>query len=268
MILFAPSVALSWQHTYEFTFKNNPYSVTLTYDDSYIDDCVYNINQWNQSDGAKSTFYNKDISKYIEESPCKKVIKDLHCKIEAQYKKINQPELWDDINFRIAFVGSAIQYSDDLETNGKQEFFQTPFQTIYSRKGDCEDTSFLLSMLFSFQGYNSILIQTTDHQAVCVDPFSRVLWMAKTDSIMESMKHYDFVRYSEGDYYYCESTNPKDGNCYVMGQWPDFAKGKLELIEFVGLYHVQDNAMTQEEYVEFKKQLRKNGGIPLLIGNR
>jgi hypothetical protein len=73
--------------------------------------------------GAKSTFYNKDISKYIEESPCKKVIKDLHCKIEAQYKKINQPELWDDINFRIAFVGSAIQYSDDLETNGKQEFF-------------------------------------------------------------------------------------------------------------------------------------------------
>ncbi|MBQ7701252.1 MAG: transglutaminase domain-containing protein [Candidatus Methanomethylophilaceae archaeon] len=49
----------------------------------------------------------------------------------------------------LTFVQDIIDYQTDVEQYGKAEFWATPMETLYSKHGDCEDTSILFVSLAS-----------------------------------------------------------------------------------------------------------------------
>ena len=62
------------------------------------------------------------------------------------------------------FGGSA-----DLTLTGKDEYWAYPMETIHMGMGDCEDTSILMSAIFSQSGYDSALVVIPNHMLVGVE---------------------------------------------------------------------------------------------------
>lgn len=56
----------------------------------------------------------------------------------------------------------------DMFLEGAEEYWAFPMETLYHRMGDCEDTSFLLSALYSAAGYRSVLMTPPGHMMVGV----------------------------------------------------------------------------------------------------
>lgn len=57
----------------------------------------------------------------------------------------------------ISFVQN-IEYQEDLEYTGKEEYPKYPCETLYDKGGDCEDTSILLASLLQEMGYDVSLL--------------------------------------------------------------------------------------------------------------
>jgi len=52
------------------------------------------------------------------------------------------------------WVGNNIEYRDDTETHGSEDFWQLPRETLSKRTGDCEDFSILLCSLYRAVGWD------------------------------------------------------------------------------------------------------------------
>ncbi len=61
-----------------------------------------------------------------------------------------------------AFVQDTIEYVSDREQYGEIEFWATPFETIYSGKGDCEDTAALFVNIAIRLGLNAGFVAFED----------------------------------------------------------------------------------------------------------
>ena len=76
----------------------------------------------------------------------------------------------DEVNFVISFVQSLPYIVDDVTTVGN-EYPRYPIETLFDRRGDCEDTSILVAALL--EGFRIRLCLTRaredDHCAVGVD---------------------------------------------------------------------------------------------------
>lgn len=95
--------------------------------------------------------------------------------------------------------------SPDTYLYGQVEYWAYPMETLYMGEGDCEDTSFLASALFSAAGYESALATPPGHMMalVVVDGYQR-------DFLYEfynmGMQCWHFTTNTGQVYYFCETT--------------------------------------------------------------
>jgi len=66
------------------------------------------------------------------------------------------------------FVQTVIKYEYDWDNFGCRSFAATPLETLYLKKGDCEDTSILLMSIYLALGLDCEMLDYPDHVAVGV----------------------------------------------------------------------------------------------------
>lgn len=68
-----------------------------------------------------------------------------------------------------SFVQMTIAYAhDDVLYGSDEDFWASPTDTLYLRKGDCEDTSVLLASILTAMGYECAILDYESHNAVGV----------------------------------------------------------------------------------------------------
>jgi len=71
----------------------------------------------------------------------------------------------------VALVLDLVQrfpYVRDIDSTGRQDYWRFPLETLADQKGDCEDSSILLSALLSAMGHKTCFFDITDHAAIGV----------------------------------------------------------------------------------------------------
>jgi hypothetical protein len=118
---------------------------------------------------------------------------------------------WDTVSYVSAFVQS-FTYVSDLASTGYDEYIRYPLETLFSRKGDCEDTAILTATLIRELGYGTALILFDNHCAVGI----------KGDNTI-SGTYYEVkgIRY-----YYLETT----AKGWSIGQIPEERKSQKAII--------------------------------------
>ena len=66
-------------------------------------------------------------------------------------------------DFILAFVQGAIAYATDDSQYHHLEYYAYPAETLYSKKGDCEDTAILCAALFKKAGFTAALLTLPGH---------------------------------------------------------------------------------------------------------
>lgn len=66
------------------------------------------------------------------------------------------------------FVQDVIEYQYDSDTAGEDEYPRYPIETLYERRGDCEDTSILMAALLKELGYEVGFLHLPGHLAVAL----------------------------------------------------------------------------------------------------
>jgi len=72
------------------------------------------------------------------------------------------------LNIAIDFVQS-MTYQYDIEYNRNRDYPKYAIETIVDERGDCEDTSFLMSSILESLGVDTILLLYSDHMAIGVE---------------------------------------------------------------------------------------------------
>ncbi len=132
----------------------------------------------------------------------------------------------------VSFVQN-LPYTSDEVTTGYDEYPRFPYETLYDRGGDCEDTSILASALLHELGYEVALLLFPGHVAVGVECRPQA-----------GQPHY---RHRGRRYCYLETT----GKDWVIGEVPPSVYGLAATVkpvmerpeiavEFVARYHRRD----------------------------
>ena len=66
------------------------------------------------------------------------------------------------------FVQDCIEYQYDIDGTGQEEYPKYPIETIYERRGDCEDSSILMAALLKEWGYEVGFLHLPHHVAVAI----------------------------------------------------------------------------------------------------
>jgi hypothetical protein len=118
---------------------------------------------------------------------------------------------FDTVSMAAAFVQS-LEYTNDTDTTGFDEYPRFPIETLVDNGGDCEDTAILTASLIDSMGYGVVLLRlsnesgTIKHMAVGVKG---------SDNVTGT-----YWKYQGGKYYYLETT----GEGWRIGQLPDTYK--------------------------------------------
>lgn len=110
------------------------------------------------------------------------------------------------LNLALRFVQEYVTYASDYNDDGEQDdYWSFPVETLYTDRGDCEDSSFLCASLMEAMGYGSALYVFFDtdggHMAVGVECDSADGWGYTLDGVC---------------YLYCETTS----SSYDVGELP------------------------------------------------
>lgn len=103
-------------------------------------------------------------------------------------------------NMVLSFV-QDIRYSQDNASEGSDEYWRFPVETLYDETGDCEDLSILYASIMEAMGYDAILLILPGHAAVGLS----------CDGAYGAYYEWDGTRY-----YYCETT----GQYWEVGDIP------------------------------------------------
>ena len=71
-------------------------------------------------------------------------------------------------NFILSFVQINFEYQLDSVQYLSEEYYAYPMETIYSGKGDCEDTSFLVDAIYKKAGYKTAVVILPGHAMAAV----------------------------------------------------------------------------------------------------
>ncbi len=74
----------------------------------------------------------------------------------------------DEFNLVIAFI-QALPYTTDEITAGVGEYARFPFETLFEKGGDCEDTAILACAILTEMGYDCLLVRMDDHMAMAIN---------------------------------------------------------------------------------------------------
>lgn len=125
--------------------------------------------------------------------------------------------------YLLDFVQTTVVYTEDSEQNGQEEYWMYPVEVLKSKKGDCEDSSILLTAIyhgmaqidteFDIQGSSFILLPG------------------------HAMSSVDIGEYADGSYYVaCGERNY--AVCETTGD--DFKIGELGILYVSSLYETYD----------------------------
>lgn len=148
---------------------------------------------------------NRDYSLFATDSFDDKLITNFAKSIEKLSNKNNLTHL-DQLYLVVAFIQS-LPYTSDSVTTGKDEYPRFPYETLYEKGGDCEDTAILAAAILSEMGYECVLIQLEQHMALAV-------------SFKEGQGDYYLLNGKK--YYYLETT----GSNWTLGEIPDEYRGQ------------------------------------------
>ena len=135
--------------------------------------------------------------------------------IVDEFKTISRSDS-EALQLLIDFV-QELKYAADSATTPKDEYQKFPVETLYERKGDCEDTAILLGALLRELGYGVRLILLPGHAALGIKGGSDI----------------DGRYYKSGGekYYYTETT----GANWDVGEMPrQYHNSEAELVKLHG----------------------------------
>ena len=125
-------------------------------------------------------------------------------------------------DYLLSFVEVAVEYAYDSDEYGKDEYWLYPVETLYSNKGDCEDTSILLCAIYCSM---AAIHETDPAYAFSPDSYIRGACCFGLPGhfmtgvmISGAMSDADYPVYSykgtyggsTGTYYFCETTGEAD----------------------------------------------------------
>ncbi|MDD1767205.1 MAG: hypothetical protein LUQ27_01380, partial [Methanomassiliicoccales archaeon] len=123
--------------------------------------------------------------------------------VASELRSIATTKGYSDIqtaNMVLSFV-QGIRYSQDNASEGSDEYWRFPVETLYDETGDCEDLSILYASIIEAMGYDAIFLILPGHAAVglsCEGAYGA---------------YYDW---DGTEYYYCETT----GDYWEVGDIP------------------------------------------------
>ncbi|MGN1097875.1 MAG: transglutaminase domain-containing protein [Clostridia bacterium] len=130
--------------------------------------------------------------------------------ISAEYSMTESERL----NMVISFVQS-FEYAEDRSAKGVDEYVNFPIETLFEKKGDCEDTAILLACILREMGYDAVLLRFPGHIAVGL----------KCGFSLKGT----YYMYNNSRYYYIETTGPD----WEIGTVPDgVSGGTAQIIDF------------------------------------
>ena len=75
----------------------------------------------------------------------------------------------DKADYLLRFVHKNVDYYTDEHSYGIADYVQMPAETLYLKRGDCEDVSFLLYTLYLKAGLDAVVVMNGSHVTVGVN---------------------------------------------------------------------------------------------------
>jgi predicted transglutaminase-like cysteine proteinase len=171
---------------------------------------------------------DRDYSFYATDSFDDKLITNFAKSINKLSQK-NELSTLDELYLVVAFIQS-LPYTTDSLTTGVGEYPRIPYETLYEKGGDCEDTAILAAAIFREMGYDSVLIQLEQHMALAVN-----LEEGQGDHYLIDGKKF----------YYLETT----GSNWALGEIPEEYRGQTAIpLPLVIRPSISINAEVRTEY--------------------
>jgi len=148
-------------------FSSNASAVTFTW--NYGGEQL----QFNYNFKADDYSYYKSKSKYEQNMALFAEQDKTHAYLSAfadELRSIAQLHQWQGSQERdmvIRFVQQSIPYKTDPPNHG-YDYPRYPIETLYEKRGDCEDKSCLLTALLKTLGYDAVLLEFPGHMATGV----------------------------------------------------------------------------------------------------
>ena len=198
-----------FQKEYNWKYNGKNYGMVWTYTYSVIDDLHRkNIDRSPDGDAAQKKFVDYTSSTIVEMS-----------KFLAE--KSQNMSSADRANFVLAFVQQITVYELDEDYNGKSDYFKYPVETLYDRRGDCEDTSILYCALMKGMGYDVALCRYTSEEYEGRGHMAAAVW------ISEGIPGGTYYNMSGKEFYYCETTSD---TMRVGDDWDEYDTGHIMII--------------------------------------
>ncbi len=129
--------------TYNWNYDNKNWSYTLEIPESYYDQYKHSSRNY---PGVKK------FTQLVTDDTDDKWLNT----ITQSFIEIGKKQGYSDsqiVQLVVSFVQN-IEYQEDLEYTGKEEYPKYPCETLYDKGGDCEDSSILLASLLQEMGYD------------------------------------------------------------------------------------------------------------------
>lgn len=108
-----------------------------------------------------------DYYRYVVDENNREMIRQIVSAIQDVGDDLSYTDM-DLIQEIVKFVQDVIEYEYDTDSVGEIEYPRYPIETLYERRGDCEDTSILLAAMLKELGYEVGFLDLPNHIAVAV----------------------------------------------------------------------------------------------------
>lgn len=132
----------------------------------------------------------------------------------AEEQNFNDSET---VNFILSFVQQNIDYKEDMDSRGVEEYWKYPLETLYEKNGDCEDSSTLFQSIMKNTPYDVVML------FYIIDDSSGHL--SSGVHIDEELAGHS-ITHKGKEYYYCETTS----SGFVVGEKPSEIPDKPEKV--------------------------------------
>lgn len=89
------------------------------------------------------------------------------------------------------FVQSVVSYRTDAELYGTDEHWAYPVETLYLKRGDCEDSAILLCSVYRAMGLDCALLDYDGHVGVAVDYGEGYMFCNQTSDVLHEIHDKD-----------------------------------------------------------------------------
>lgn len=181
--------------------------------------------QFNYNFNTDDYSYYKSKSKYEQNMALYAQQDRTHPYLSAfadELRSIAQLHQWQGSRERdmvIRFVQQSIPYKADSPNHG-YDYPRYPIETLYEKRGDCEDKSCLLAALLKTLGYDAVLLEFPGHMATGV----------AADDIKGTA-----YKLNDQKYFYVEATN-----IYQPGKNPGYKSASVQTVNQTAVAGVSD----------------------------